>query len=240
VRLLAEFDSVPALRLVAQRPATASAGAALRGSPLATSIALSPLSSEATGSVLAEHGGAPVSASFARACQGATGGNPLLVHRLTEGLRDRGIDGAGDAGAEAVDRLGPYAVAGAVGAALARAGEGPVRLAHAVAVLDGAPLVTAARLAGVGSEQATAFGEQLVRAGLLCDVRPLEFEHALVRDAVLSGLSASKRARLHAEAARIPGEGGAAPEAIAVHLLHAEPRGDEAIAGALAEAGRRA
>ena len=114
------IDAVPVLLLVAQRPAAA--GAALRGSPLATSIELSPLSSQATGSVVAEHSGAPVSASFARACHGATGGNPLLVHRLAEGLRDRGIDGAGAADAEAVERLGPYAVAGAVGAALARAG----------------------------------------------------------------------------------------------------------------------
>ena len=226
------IDAVPALLLVAQRPAAAAAGGALRAAPLATSIELSPLSSEATAAVVAEHSGAPVSASFAQACHGATGGNPLLIHRLAEGLRDRGIAGAGDADAEAVTRLGPYAVAGAVGATLARLGEGPVRLAHAVAVLESAPLVTAARLAGVGAEQASAFGEQLVRAGILRDARPLEFEHALVRDAVLSGLTAGERARLHADAARILGDAGAAPEAIAVHLLHAEPRGDEAVAGA--------
>ena len=67
--------------------------------------------------------------------------------------------------AEAVKRLGPYAVAGAVGATLARLGDGPLRLAHAVAVLDRAPLATAARLAGIGSEQASGFAEQLVRAG---------------------------------------------------------------------------
>ncbi len=41
-------------------------------------------------------------------------------------------------------------------------------------------------------------------------------------------------------AARILAEQGAAPEAVAVHLLHAEPRGDEAVAQTLAEAGRRA
>ena len=98
-------------------------------------------------------------------------------------------------------------------------------------MLERAPLITAARLAGVDPEQASAFGEQLVRAGILRDVRPLEFEHALVRDAVLSGLTAGERARLHADAARILAEAGAAPEAIAVHLLHAEPGGDEAVAG---------
>src|SRR5215203_3575179 len=235
--LVNRIDAVPALLLVAQRPG---AGGALRWAPLASSIELSPLSSEATAAVVAEHSDSPVSACFAQACHGATGGNPLLIHRLAEGLRERGIAGAGDGDAEAVTRLGPYAVAGAVGAALARLGDLPVRLAHAVAVLERAPLVTAARLAGVGSAQAAVFCEQLVRAGILRDLRPLEFEHGLVRDAVLSGLTAGERARLHAEAARILGEAGAAPEAIAVHLLHAEPCGDEVVAGLLAEAGRRA
>src|SRR5829696_2652234 len=101
------IDSVAALLLVAQRPA-ATGGGALRGAPMATSIELSPLSSEATAAVVAEHSGAPVSASFARACHGATGGNPLLIHHLAEGLRDRGIASASDGDAEAVMRLGPY------------------------------------------------------------------------------------------------------------------------------------
>jgi DNA-binding NarL/FixJ family response regulator len=220
------LDTVPALLLAARRPG------APRGAPLATPIELSPLSTEATAAVVAEHNGAPVSASFAEACHDATGGNPLLIHRLAEGL--------GDADAGAVARRGPYAVAGAVGASLARLGEDPVRLARAVAVLERAPLVTVARLAGVDPDAAAASAEQLVRAGILRDARPLEFEHALVRDAVTSGLTAGERARLHGDAARILGDAGAAPEAVAVHLLHAEPRGDPDVAGVLAEAGRRA
>ena len=107
-------------------------------------------------------------------------------------------------------RLGPYAVAGAVGAALARLGDGPVRLAHAVAVLEtGAARDRRAAGRTSARKQASAFCEQLVRAGILRDARPLEFEHALVRDAVLSGLTAGERARLHAEAARILAEAGA-------------------------------
>jgi DNA-binding CsgD family transcriptional regulator len=234
------IDSLPVLLLVAQRPGAASADAALRGAPLSMPIELSPLSTEATATVLAEHSRAPVSAAFAQACHDATGGNPLLIHRLAEGLGDRGISGAGEADAEAVTRLGPYAVARAVGATLARLGNGPVRLAKAVAVLEESPLVTAAQLAGIDSEQASAFADQLVRAGILRDYRPLEFEHALVRDAVLSGLAAGERVRLHADAARILGDAGAGPEAVAVHLVHTESRGDEAVANVLAEAGRRA
>jgi DNA-binding CsgD family transcriptional regulator len=238
VRLL-EFlanriDTVPALLLAAQRPWP---GSALRAAPAATWIELSPLSSEATAAVVAEHGDTPVSTPFAEACHVATGGNPLLIHRLAQGLRERGIGGDD---ADAVTRLGPYAVAGAVGAALARLGEGPVRLAEAVAVLERAPLATAARLAAADPEEAWALAEELVRAGILRDARPLAFAHGLVRDAVLSGLTAGERARLHAGAARILRDQGAAPEAIAVHLLHTEPGGDEAVANVVAEAGRRA
>jgi DNA-binding CsgD family transcriptional regulator len=239
VRLL-EFlanrlDAVPVLLLAAQRPPAASVDGALRGAPLVTSMELAPLSLEATGAVLAARGGAQASASFVNACHDATGGNPLLIRRLADGLLEHG-----DADPDAVTRLGPYVVAEAVGATLARLGDGPSRLAEAVAVLETAPLITAAGLAGVDSRQASSDGERLVRAGILRDARPLEFQHALVREAVLSGLSAGERARMHAEAAAMLAESGAPPEAVAVHLLHAEPRGDEAVASTLAEAGRRA
>jgi hypothetical protein len=53
-------------------------------------------------------------------------------------------------------------------------------------------------------------------------------------------MTASERAALHARAAAILAELGAAPEAVAVHLLHAEPRDDDAVAATLATAGRRA
>ena len=183
--------------------------------------------------MLAERDGVPVAGALAAACHDATGGNPLLVRRLADGLGDHDDPAA-------VGRDGPYAVAGAVGATLTRLGDGPARLARAVAVLERAPLVTVAQLAGVDPRSAPALAEQLVRAGILRDARPLAFEHALVRDAVLSGLAAGERASLHADAARILAAGGAPPEAVAMHLLHAEPRGEAAVAATLAEAGRRA
>jgi tetratricopeptide (TPR) repeat protein len=233
-------DAIPVLVLVAQRPAATAGEGPLRASPVATSIELSPLSLDATAAVLAERDGAPVPTAFAEACHGATGGNPLLLRRLAEGLGERGLDGAGDIDGAAVIRLGPYVVTGAVGATLARLGDPSARLARAVAVLERAPLITAARLAGLDPEQGSALGERLVRAGILRDARPLEFEHALVRDAVLNGMTAAERARLHAGAARVLAEAGAAAEAVAVHLLHSEPGEDEAVARTLAEAGRRA
>jgi predicted ATPase len=196
------IDAVPVLLLVARRPDAASAGGVLLGAPSGTFIELPPLSPEAAAAVVGEHSDAPVCAAFARACHSATGGNPLLLHRLALGLRERGIGGGREGDAMAVTRLGPYAVADVVGATLARLGREPACLAHAVAVLERAPLATAARLAGVDSGHASALAEQLVGSGILRDVRPLEFQHELVRDAVLSGLTAGERARLHADAAR--------------------------------------
>jgi DNA-binding CsgD family transcriptional regulator len=226
--LVNRLDEVPAVLLAARRP---EADGALRGAPLVTPVALAPLSPAAIAAMLSDDGDVPVSDAFVQACHGATGGNPLLIRRLADGLRVRDVD--------AVARLGPYAIADAVGATVARLGEGPSRLAEAVAVLERAPLITAAQLAGIDAREAAAFGERLARAGILRDARPLEFEHALVRDAVMSGLSAGERARLHASAARILADAGAAPEAVAMHLLHAEPRGDSAVAATLTEAGRR-
>jgi hypothetical protein len=82
--------------------------------------------------VLADGDGSPVSASFAQPCHDATGGNPLLIRRPAEGLRERGVDDA-----EGMARLGPYAVADAVGATLTRVCERPARLAAAVACSSG-------------------------------------------------------------------------------------------------------
>ena len=109
------LDDLAVVLLAARRPATAPAR-------LTTTIELAPLSVEATAAMLAARDGAAVSLSFAQACHGATGGNPLLLRRLADGL-------PGEADAEAVRRDGPYAVAGAVGATLARLGEGQARLA---------------------------------------------------------------------------------------------------------------
>ncbi len=94
------LDAVPALLLAAQRPAAAT-DAALRAAPLVRSMELAPLSLGATAAVLAERRGAPVSASFVQACHDATGGNPLLIRRLADGLLEGAV---GDADAVVATR----------------------------------------------------------------------------------------------------------------------------------------
>ena len=224
------LEAVPALLVAARRPPASPAQRALGG---ATVLALAPLSRAATAAVLAERDGRDVTPDFAGACHDATGGNPLLVRRLAEGL-----PAVGDVGA--IGTFGPDAVLLAVEATLARLGPGPVRLARAVAILDGATLATAGRLAALDHAEAARATDELVRAGVLRDTRPLVFEHALVRDAVMRGTSTAERARLHEDAARLLRDAGAAHEVVAVHLLRTDPAGDPEVAATLASAGQRA
>jgi DNA-binding CsgD family transcriptional regulator len=237
--LVNRLEDSPVLLLAAQRPDPEAPGSALRAAPGVVAVSPGALSVDATATALAEGDGA-VAPEFALACHAATGGNPLLVRRLAEGLRRRGVPFTG-AGVAELGRTGPDMVSGAVAAAMARVGGEPVRLARAVAILgDDAPLAVAAPLAGLPAGAASAAADRLAHAGILEDGRPLRFQHALVRDAVLATLTAGERAAAHAEAARVLRERGAPGHAVAAHLLHTEPAGEAAVAEALAEEGRRA
>jgi DNA-binding CsgD family transcriptional regulator len=230
------LDESPVLLLAAQRPD----GAPLRAAPDVTTMTPRTLSLEATATVLTGVAGDGVAPEFTGAVHRATGGNPLLVRRLADGLRERGVGFSAERTGE-IASAGPNVVAGAVGAAMARLGSDAVALARAVAVLgDQAPLAVAGPLAGLASGTAAAAADQLVHAGILEDGRPLRFEHALVRDAVLVSLTAGERAAAHGAAARMLAAHGAPDHAVAVHLLHTEPDGDAAAAATLAAEGRRA
>jgi DNA-binding CsgD family transcriptional regulator len=101
-----------------------------------------------------------------------------------------------------------------------------VALAEAIAVLgDDVEPALAAQLAGVDEGAADAAAEQLSRAAILEDARPLRFVHAIVRDAVAARLAAGVRGTMHARAAELLAARHAAPDAVAGHLVATEPRG---------------
>jgi DNA-binding CsgD family transcriptional regulator len=230
------LEDSPVLLLAAQRPDPSSPCHALRAAPGVLAVTPGALSITATAAAL----GDGVEPEFAAACHAATGGNPLLVRRLGDGLREHGVPFT-RAGVAELARSGPDVVSGTVTAAMERLGREPVALARAVAILgDDAPLALAAALAGLPAATASAAADQLVRAGILEDGLPLRFQHALVRDAVLGSLTAGERAAAHRDAARLLAERGAPPRAIALHLRHTEPDGDPGVAATLAAEGRRA
>ena len=154
------------------------------------------------------------------ACARASGGNPLyLGHLLSELRLAPGAVEPAD-----VDAFAPVPLARTVLVRLGRLGPDAVALARTVALwADGAPLALAARLAGIGVDEATVAAGLLVRAGLLEDRAPLRFAHPLVRRAIEQDRPAPERAQEHARVARALHEAGAPPEAVATQLLAGAP-----------------
>jgi DNA-binding CsgD family transcriptional regulator len=200
---------------------------ALRREPGALTLEPSPLSLAAVEALVAAEAGRALGDGIAAACREATAGNPFLLVELMRSLDLRQVDGGG----EDAERLSELAAAGASRAILARLaplGEHAVAVARAVAVLEpNAEGSRIAALSGLSSDAVADACERLVIANLLTDTRPVGFVHPLVRAAVLGELSRPRLAAEHVRAARLLSEDGGVADAVAAHLLLAEPRGDE-------------
>ena len=238
------LDGLPVVLLCGLRPGEAHAGdpppAAVVDDPARVVLRPRPLTGAAVAryvEMTLEHEPEP---AFADACARASGGNPLLLRELLIGLRAEGIERAAD-----VQAVGSQALAGRVRMRLARLGPHAADLAAAIAVLgDGASLRIAAQLAGLAGEAAADASARLVREDVLRvdDSVPggaAAFSHPIVRAAVHGDLGPERRARLHAEAARLVAAAGGAPERVAAHLLHAPPAGDAWAVDELRRAARR-
>ena len=227
-------ESLPVALLIAARPAEEAdrgALAAIGDDPATTRIEPPALGLDGVGRLLREHG--PVDRAFARACHDATGGNPFLLGELVRALRADGVPFTAT-GAERVTEVTPPTVSRAVAATLARLGREATALARAAAVLgDAIALDTAAELAEVPVEQASAAASELVRSGLLDDATPMRFRHPILTAAVRAGLSTYDRAAAHARAADLLRARGAAPERVALQVLHAPPAGDASVVSEL-------
>lgn len=167
------------------------------------------------------------------ACYVATTGNPLYLQELLRSLtvddvvpdadavRRAALPTLGDRVIRRVDRV---------------AGDAPA-LARAMAVLgNGTRLADAAQLAAVPEERAGRIAHRLRRIELLRSEDPIVFVHPLVRRSVYDGIPETERQATHHQAARLLHAAGAAPEAVAAHLLTLTPSGDSSVAAALADA----
>jgi DNA-binding NarL/FixJ family response regulator len=182
-----------------------------------------PLSEVATHQLLRSTFGQDPDPVFARACHGATAGNPLLLHELVGALRVAGVPPA-KASVREIREIGADAVSGFVLRRLERVPDDARRLAVAAAVLgEGAELEEAASLAGVDRSVAADATGALVRANLLRDGGTLGFVHPLVREAVYGTMIASERERAHAKAAVDLEQRHATRKRVALHLLHTPP-----------------
>ncbi len=155
------------------------------------------------------------------ACFEATGGNPYLCESVVSVLGE--VSSGDDDPADLVER-----VVQVRGEAVARRLGGLTRdaaaLARATAVLGSrADLRHAAGLARLDLDAATAAASSLAAAGVLLPGLPLEFDHALVREATRAIMSGAELALLHGRAARLLARDGAPVERVAPHLLLSEP-----------------
>jgi DNA-binding CsgD family transcriptional regulator len=191
------------------------------------------LSVEGAALILAERTGQQPERPFTEACRAATGGNPFYLGELVQWLAEEGVAPTADH----VHRIGEARPQFLSRTVLMRISAPARELAQALALLDGpAELELAGAIAGLNRGAAPAAANELTRAGLVADRQPLELVHAIVRAAVLSGLSGPERARQHARAAGLLRDRGASAEEISAHLLVTEPASDAEVVATLLEA----
>ncbi|WP_307855788.1 ATP-binding protein [Kibdelosporangium banguiense] len=177
--------------------------------------------------------------TFCAACAMAGEGNPLLVRELLRTLREHRVEptaGQSHLVAEFRGRL----LAATVVRQLARQDEATRRLARALVVLgDGTGWHVAAALSGLGEAESLVHADRLRQIGVLGASEVARFSHPLIRAAIAeSVMTPVELAVGHARAAELLYAEGSAADAVAAHLLLAEPGDGSWRVDALREAAR--
>ena len=184
-----------------------------------------PLSSDGSAALVRGRLGAGDDELYA-ACHRAAQGNPFLLGELCVTMQAEGLPPTA-AAAPMVERLGPRSIAHSSLTRVGRVSPDARRLVQALALLGpGTELRHAAALAELDLTQATSLADSLVEFGVLSSSGPLEFVHPVVRTSIMEDQAAGSRAALHARAARLLHDGGAAGEVVCSHLMQAAPAGD--------------
>ncbi len=203
-------------------------------------LRLRALSPDAAETVVRARLGPLADRELSRACHHATNGNPFYLRELLDALALE-PDGPSAAAALRSGSIAGGAIGRTVLVRLARLGGDCEQLAQAASILaPGSPLRHAATLAGLDRERAAAAADRLRSADLLAPPVELSFVHPLVREAVAGELLPSRRGELHAAAAEMLAEEGAAPDVVAAHLMSAEPYAEGWVVEALRRAARGA
>ncbi len=189
-------------------------------------ISLRPLTAQSVAELIRHHLGIEPEGSFIATCCRITGGNPFLVHSLLTALRQQGKHG--EPSEEALSALSPPPVARAILRRLSELSTEAQAFVRAAAVLgDESEQRVVAELAGVDGGMGNDLANSLAEAHLLQRGRLLSFVHPLERSTVYVEIDPVRRARAHAEAARLLHSHDAPLEQVARHLLLSEPVDDE-------------
>ena len=234
----ARLDGLPVLVVATVRGGDRATAPALLDHALALAsetIRPSPLGAAAAARIVRTQLGTATD-SFCRACHAATGGNPLLLQALVGSFIADGGE-PGDEAAASVAEFGASSVARLLARRLAVLPAGADAFVQALAVLgDGSPLRHVAALAELGFEEAAELADALRAATVLALSAELVFAHPIVRAAAEETIGSEQRALAHARAATLLAEEGAPQDRLALHLLHAHPRGDPAVVATMCAA----
>ena len=189
-------------------------------------ISLRPLTALSVAELIRHHLGIEPEGSFVATCCRITGGNPFLVHSLLTTLRQQGKHG--EPSEEALRALSPPPVARAILGRLDELSTEAQAFIRAAAVLgDESDQCVVAALAGVDGGMGNDLTNSLAEAHLLRRGRQLSFVHPLERSTVYVEIDPVRRARAHADAARLLHQRDAPLEEVARHLLLSERVDDE-------------
>lgn len=199
----------------------------------------SALTAVGTATLLGQRSGAAPAPEAARAAYEVTGGNPFFLGEVGAALRTRPHDVP--ATVALIRSLVPSAVRHALLLRLGRLGASARATAEALAVLgDDAAVSDVAAVADRPRDDVLTTLARLAASGLSAAQTVTRFAHPIIRTAILSDLTAPRRALLHERAARALQARDAEPERVAHHLLGAEPAGRERDAELLAAVGTTA
>lgn len=229
IYLCGRIEDLPVLIVLATRPPEPHAKllTTLAAIPTIPIITVEPIGERSLGKWIERALGTPASAKFTASFARVTAGNPFAVSELLLELRRTGTTPDSNAAAT-LERLAPDGVRRNAMARLGGLHPDALVLARALTVLDdGAPLRQLVALCGLDLDRGADAAEALIGAGLLAPEAQLRFVHPLLRSAVYESMSARRRARLHAATATLLASENADPQAIAAHLLHADPAGDQ-------------
>jgi hypothetical protein len=210
IRLLEQLlEVVAGLRVIAtaravdmEAPEVGAMLARLRTKDRAVVIPLTGLDLPDVAAALGEHGVPAPDSMLVHAVHRATGGNPLYVreigrHLAVAGRPPSAVDGP------LLDAIGlPRGLMELIDANVARLGAPARRVLEVGAVIGGSiELGVVARACGLAEPDLQTAVEVVRRAGMLVesstDSTALRFDHPLVREVLLHGLGAARRAQLH-------------------------------------------
>ncbi len=203
-------------------------------------LILEPLDEASVGSMLASYFDEVPDPAFVTACYRATGGTPLFLKTLLPCFERWQVRPTADMGAR-VERVPAPKLTQIVLGRLALLPVAAADLLQACAVLgDGTEPTVARRLAKIDALAAERAADSASHCELLQTGRPLSFRSPLVRWAIYYDIPTARRSQLHARAAELLAEHGAAEATVAEHLLATDPVGDAGTVERLQVMGRAA